>query len=179
MLSLVNDLKKSSLIAIEGEPGAGKSTLARYLKNQLNANLVSIDDFYLPLSKRDKDTFAKGGNNIDFKRLFNEVISKHINKESIEYRSYNCQTDTFSEVISLSHTPILIIEGSYVLRPEIINYFDYKILLTILQKQQAKRLSSRPNYPDFVKKWIPLSRTYIKDNDISNKVDRIIEDLNL
>lgn len=179
MKSLLDVFKNKTLIAIEGEPGVGKSTLANFLKKRLNANVISIDDFYYPIEKRSPVNFLTGGNNIDFTKLITEVIEKHLNKETIKYSSYNCKTSSYSEVKEISHKPVLILEGSYVLRKEIIDYFDYKILLKADKNLQNERLLTRPNYNDFLEKWIPLSRDFLDDNSIEKLVDLMIKNFDI
>ena len=173
MYKMIEQLSDKKLIAIEGEPASGKTTLAAFLQKELKANVVSIDDFYLPLSKQNKLSFIKGGNNIDYDRLIKEVIQKHSNKESIEYMCYDCKINQYTNVKKIKYNPILIIEGSYSLGKPLLKYYDYKILLEIDSKTQLLRLKERFNYQDFIDRWIPLSRTFIHENNIKEIVDII------
>jgi len=175
MLKLLSKLKDKKIIGIDGEPATGKSTLAMYIKNNLDVSVVSIDDFYLPIEKRNESAFIRGGNNIDYKRLIEEVISKHLKKKDLEYASYNCKTNMFDKIITQNYKPILIIEGTYSLRKELFDYYDFKILLKVDKSIQLSRLESKRNFEDFLKRWIPLSRNYIIDNQLESKVDEIIK----
>lgn len=179
MQELFEHLKGKKLIAIEGEPGSGKSTLAAYLSKKLDAIVVSIDDFYQPLDKRNADTFKRGGNNIDFERLIEEVVKNHLNHHCVNYQKYNCQTGNYTQINHLMYKPTVIIEGSYTFREEIIEYFDYKILLHVNEKTQKERLKERKNYNDFLKRWIPLSRNFIQNENIDKFADFIIKDIQL
>lgn len=175
MYKIINQIKDKKIIAIEGEPASGKTTLAKFFHEELNCNVVSIDDFYLPLNKRNETSFKKGGNNIDYQRLIKEVILKHINMQKIEYKSYDCRLNKYTDIIELTYKPILIIEGSYSLREEVIQYFDFKILMKVDLDTQLVRLKARSNYQDFLDRWIPLSKGFIQDNNIKNIVDIITE----
>lgn len=179
MLNLIEGLKAKKLIAVEGEPGTGKTTFANQLKIMLNANLVSIDDFYKPEFKRDELSFKKGGNNIDYERLINQVIKPFLAKKEIVYEKYDCQTDAYISSIYLKHKPILIIEGSYCLGKKLFDYYDYKILLSIDNLTQSSRLKSRNNFDDFGDIWIPLSKAFIKENSIREIVDIEIKDYSI
>jgi uridine kinase len=175
MYKIIDSLKDKSLIAIEGEPATGKTTLADFLHEELDCNIVSVDDFYLPIERRDEKSFLEGGNNIDFVRLIDQVILKHLNKETIEFKAYDCPLKKYTEINTLEYRPVLVIEGSYSLRKELLKYFDYKILMETDSITQLERLKSRPNYQDFLDKWIPLSKTFIEELSINNIVDKVIE----
>jgi uridine kinase len=170
---MIEQLIGKKLIAIEGEPAAGKTTLAKILQKELNANVISIDDFYLPIEKRNESTFKEGGNNIDYDRIIDEVIQKHLNNQPIEYRSYDCRLNQYMDVIRLESKPTLIIEGSYSLGKQLLQFYDFKILLEIDSVTQLNRLRDRKNFQDFIDKWIPLSKRFIKKNNITQLVDFI------
>jgi uridine kinase len=79
----------------------------------------------------------------------------------------------YTKVKNFKYKPILIIEGSYALGKPLLQYYDYKILLQIDSKTQLLRLKERFNYQDFIDRWIPLSRTFIHENNIKEIVDII------
>ena len=62
------------LVAIDGRCASGKTTLAGKLRSVLECNVVHMDDFYLPFSKRTEDRMAQPGGNMDFDRLLFEVL---------------------------------------------------------------------------------------------------------
>lgn len=177
MHNIADQLKNKKLIAIEGEPASGKTTLANYLKTELDCNVVSIDDFYLPLNKRNEFTFKKGGNNIDYERIIKEIILKQRQKKDIQYQVYDCRVNEYTELKILKYKPILILEGSYSLKEEIYNYFDYRILITVDSKVQLERVMKRPNYQDFLDRWIPLSRNFLKEKKVHQKVEFILNEI--
>jgi uridine kinase len=166
-----------NLIGIEGLPGSGKSYYATKLAVKSNCDVVCIDDFYLPKEKRNKDSFKKGGNNIDFNRFIKEVIIPFSNNEIINYSIYNCKLDSFTKNIQVNINDTLIIEGNYILRKELFKYFTYsyfiKADMNTIKKNIINR-SSQEVFQVFKNKWIPLAQDYIKENDLINKVDKII-----
>lgn len=179
MLKLIESLKNKKLIGIEGEPGTGKTTFANQLKTALNANVVSIDDFYKPEFKRNELSFKKGGNNIDYERFIQQVIKPFLENKEIVYQKYNCQTDGYEAFVSLKHKPILVVEGSYCLAKRLFEYYDYKILLSIDDSTQISRLKTRNNFEDFIDIWIPLSKAFIKENQIKELIDIEIENYSI
>jgi uridine kinase len=166
-----------NLIAVEGLPGSGKSYFATKLSIKLNCDVVCIDNFYLPKEKRNNHSFKKGGNNIDFNRFTKEVIIPFFNNEIINYSIYNCKIDSFTTKVKVKTNNTLIIEGNYILRKELFKYFTYSYFIKTDMNTIKNNIINRSNqefYQIFKNKWIPLADEYIKENDLINKVDKII-----
>jgi len=53
--------KQYILIAIDGKCASGKTTLGLYLKNNLDANLFHMDDFFLQKHQRTEERLAEVG----------------------------------------------------------------------------------------------------------------------
>ena len=65
------------LVAIDGRGGAGKSTIARQLRDRLSdARVIGVDDFWLPKSVRPERerVIAEPGCDYDWQRLRDQVI---------------------------------------------------------------------------------------------------------
>lgn len=58
--------KECFIILIDGNSGSGKTTFAEKLGKELNANVISIDNYYLPFFKRKDNWFDISGGNIDY-----------------------------------------------------------------------------------------------------------------
>ncbi len=125
----VNSIKESSLehrpiiIAIEGFGGAGKSTLAKNLEDELgDAYVVEIDDFFLKEAKSDADK-----SNFDRERLRQQVLLPLKNGQPAAYQKLEWDTNTLGAFISIPDVHYLIIEGVSTFHPDIAGYTDYKI----------------------------------------------------
>ena len=165
------------LIGIEGLPGSGKSFYAKNLATKLNCNVLNIDDFYVPLKQRNKDSFKKGGNNIDYSRFIKEIIEPFFNNEDIHYQAYNCQSNSYSNYINIKNLDTLIIEGNYIYRKELFKYFTYTYFIkadNLTIKNNIINRSNEETYKIFENKWIPLAQSYLEEIDIENIVDCIV-----
>lgn len=178
LASKINELlgkKNFIVIAIDGMCGSGKSYLANKLALEFNANLINVDDFYLPKNLRTKERFDEPGGNIDYVRFKNEVID-HLNDGDFSYHKYNCRSDAFYEVVNVNRKPIYIIEGSYSLHPYFKKYYDFSIFVSSSKIVQYNRLLMREgveNIDNFVNLWIPLENKYFDFYKISDHVDVI------
>ena len=56
--------KRPFLVALEGGSASGKSTLGGALAKALDATLVHMDDFFLPMELRTPKRFAQPGGNV-------------------------------------------------------------------------------------------------------------------
>ena len=81
MLRLITVLKLAAgcgsrpcVIAIDGRAGSGKSTLAQWLSKILPADIVKMDDFFLPLPLRTDERLETPGGNVHYKRFREEVL---------------------------------------------------------------------------------------------------------
>ena len=61
------------IIAIDGRAASGKSTLAQQLGELLDADVIHMDDFFLPPSLRTKERLSEPGGNVHYERFAEEV----------------------------------------------------------------------------------------------------------
>ncbi|MDE7264064.1 MAG: hypothetical protein K2N64_05340 [Anaeroplasmataceae bacterium] len=162
--------KKSFVIAIDGMAASGKTTLANALSKELDANVIHIDDFFLPISKRTSQI----GGNIDFKRIKKEILESV--SSDIVYHPFDCTTQTLKDSISLSCKKILIIEGTYSLFPSLGRYYDFSIFKKIEIEEQNQRLYKRDfsKYLQFINLWLPLEQSYFLEYEVEKGCDMII-----
>lgn len=169
--------RKKFVIAIDGNCGSGKTTMAKELAERLGANVVPIDYFYLPFKDRDPDWLNIIAGNMDFERLIKDVITPYMNKENYSLYRFNHRDDATEFVSNETYNPRLIIEGSYSFYPSLIHYYDYKIFLSVNSEVQRKRLIEREkeNFARFENIWIKKENTYFNELKIKEKADLIID----
>lgn len=163
--------KDSFILAIDGKCGSGKSTLAKELQIIFNANVFHMDDYYLPLEKRLPERLQEPGGNVEYERFLSTVLIPLFNKEDVYYQRFDCTCMDYQEIEVIKYKAFNIIEGSYCLRPELVNYYTDIVVLDIDDDLQVERLKKRnPNKIDaFIKKWIPLENKYFDYYKIMNK----------
>lgn len=169
--------KKTLLIAIDGMSGSGKTTLGKLLKEELNANLFHIDDFFKKPSSEDFE-YSEYGSNIDFYKIENNIIKSVINKENATYKPFDFKTHSHLEPVSVSYKDVNIIEGSFSMHPYLYRSYDLCIYLKTSKVKQLKRIYKRSGLKrlkDFIKRWIPNENKYNKALKIQEKADIVIK----
>lgn len=63
------------VIALDGCCASGKTTLARRLAQQLPADVIPMDDFFLPPFLRTPARLAQPGGNVHYERFYEQVIA--------------------------------------------------------------------------------------------------------
>lgn len=107
--------QKTLLIGIDGCGGAGKSTLARTIKDNLpDVTIVQMDDFYF------KDRF-------DCQRLKKQVLEPLSGNQTAEYQRYDWEKKTLGEWRKVEAGGRLIVEGVYSTGKELADFYDYRI----------------------------------------------------
>ena len=153
-------------LAIDGKCGSGKTTLAQRIAASFPAEIVHMDDFFLPPQLRTPERLAEPGGNIHYERFILEVLepcSHALGPYLCSYRPFECKNMEYSSKPRLVHNrPLLIIEGSYSMRPDFQPYYHASIYLDCSYSLQAYRLKNRnpERYPDFVARWIPMENLY-------------------
>lgn len=173
LLKLKN--KDSFILAIDGKCGSGKSTLGKELQDIFGGNLFHMDDFYLPLEMRTKDRLSQPGGNVDFERFLETVLIPLSKGLDVHYKKFNCSKMDFDSEEIIPYHNVNIIEGSYSLRPELVDYYTDIIVLNINEELQLERLMKRnpENIDAFKEKWIPLENRYFEYYHIYEKYEVI------
>lgn len=155
--------KRPYIIAIDGRCGAGKSTIAARLAEELNATLFHMDDYFLRPEQRTPERFSTPGENIDHERFLEEVLIPLKEGRTITYSPYSCTTQTLLDPITVTPADIVIVEGSYALHPTLRAYYDLRVFLTLFPREQEARIRARNGdaiWPMFKNRWIPMEEAY-------------------
>ncbi len=168
--------KEVSIIAIDGKAASGKTTLSRQLALILDAEIIHMDDFFLPQELRTPSRLAEAGGNIHYERFKTEVLPFLKQKKPFAYQRFDCSKMQPGEVRPVAASRWRIVEGAYSLHPVFGDYADLKVFFDISPAEQIKRIRKRNGEEKaqiFAKRWIPMEEKYIKTFDIKAKADII------
>ncbi len=169
--------KKNLLIGIDGYCGSGKTTLGKLLKAIFNAQLVSMDHFYVPDAIKTPERAAIPGHNVHFERFKEEVIDPLSFGRPTEYRPFVCSSQSYGVPISMHAEGIIIVEGSYSANPLIQANYDVSVFLKTTENMQHQRILKRSDEATlqrFIDLWIPYEMTYFDAYAIESSSDLVM-----
>lgn len=171
------DTGKPILVSIDGRCGSGKTGLAEIICKAFSCNVFHMDDYYLPMDKREENWEQIPGGNIDFGRFKKEVLIPAQQGEVITYRPYDCQTGTVIRCKQIKPCMLTVVEGSYSAHPSLSDKYDIRIFLTCSKEVQQKRLKKREGekYQAFEQRWIPMEENYFQCYNIEGNSAMVID----
>lgn len=170
--------KQYILIAIDGKCASGKTTLGLYLKNNLDANLFHMDDFFLQKHQRTEERLAEVGGNVDYERFKEDVLKPLLEGKEIAYQRFDCSSLELQDAKRINQKRINIIEGSYSQHPYFGDVYDLKVFMEIDSESQLANIRKRNGEQKlsmFVERWIPKELAYFEKFGIKEKSDIIVE----
>jgi uridine kinase len=164
--------KQKIIIAIDGQSTSGETTLANELSQKYIAPIIHMDDYFLRKEQRTESRLSEIGGNIDYERFEDEVIS-YLRDLDFDITPFNCKTFHFEPKVHIHFDRLLIIEGAYALRKPWIAHYDLKIVLTIDDRLQIKRITLRnPHMLDrFINEWVPKENRYLLEHQVIEHAD--------
>ena len=161
-------------VAIDGCCASGKTTLANSLAEQIYAQVIHMDDFFLPVHMRTEQRLSQAGGNVHYERFCGEVVNGIKSSKSFEYGVYSCSEGHIKNYRTIDPQKSIIIEGSYSLHPEIPDVYDLKIFLETDRVTQLERIRKRNGdaaLGAFATTWIPFENRYFEECKIKDKCD--------
>lgn len=164
--------------AIEGGSASGKTTLAALLARIYDCSVFHMDDFFLRPQQRTPERLAEPGGNVDRERFYEEVLRPLTEGREVQYRRYDCQTQTVLPPVTLAPKALNIVEGAYSMHPALAKDYDLSAFLQISPELQRRRIQGR-NTPEMAERffdlWIPLEQHYFEKTDAAARCDLILE----
>lgn len=164
--------KQRVIVAIDGDCGSGKSSLARLFAQIYGCNVIPMDDFFLPFLRRTPQRLAAPGGNIDYERFLDEVLTPLACDKAFSYRPFNCMTGDFDTAVDVAPKALTIVEGSYSQHPLLRDCYDLTLFISIDNSQQLERLLLRDGaalLERFISTWIPLEKQYHEAFSVKSK----------
>lgn len=162
------------VIAIDGRAASGKSTLAKLLKQVIHADIVQMDDFFLPPDLRTEARHLTPGGNVHYERFLEEVVPYIAKPQPFSYSVFDCSRMDFNGRKTIGNPQFRIVEGSYSCHPLFGRYADLTVFLQVEPAEQMRRILTRNGAEMaevFRSKWIPLEEAYFQHDAIPEKAD--------
>jgi len=166
-----------SIIAIDGRAASGKTTMAEQLEFILDADVIHMDDFFLPVNLRSDMRLSEPGGNVHYERFSEEVLPYISNSESFAYRIFDCGIMDYKGERIIKSKKWRIVEGAYSLHPFFGRYADLKVFSDIEPDEQINRILKRNGEKMaeiFRARWIPLEEQYFSECRVPARADIVV-----
>lgn len=179
LLQEIAKLPKTDIqvIALDGRAASGKTTIATQLQSILSADVIHMDDFFLPPALRTEERLAEAGGNIHYERFREEVLPFLKKKADFSYHIFDCSKMDYNGKQKIRSTSFRIVEGAYSCHPLFEDYADLKVFSDITPAEQILRIRKRNGEKMaevFQNRWIPMEEKYYAHFQIKEKADIIL-----
>jgi len=188
---------KPMLVCIDGVDTSGKTTFADILaenlelKTNINPVRVSIDRFH-----NSKDIRMKRGalspegfyyDSFNYEKIISLVLEPVKSGKSFIINGiydYRIESDVSSEKILINNNSVILMDGIFLLRPEIYSYWDLSIFLDINFEEVLKRAikrdvklfgSEEAVVKRYKNRYIPGEKIYLSEVKPAEKADIVID----
>jgi uridine kinase len=160
-------IERPVVVAIDGGSGAGKSSLAAMIQNQLDAALIPLDDFFSAhIPDQHWETFSPGerlDHVFDWQRLRRQVIEPLLRGETAHWQAFDFLAalrpdGTYplqDEFKQQEPDAVILIEGAYSASPPLADLVDLTLLIDVPLEVRHARLAAREEH-DFLTHWHTL-----------------------
>ena len=171
--------KERVILAIDGNCGAGKSTLAALLKEVYECAVIPADDFFLQMHQRTEERLREVGGNLDRERLLREVLEPLRRGENhVSYRPFDCSCGALEDAVTIPDGNLFVVEGSYSMHRHLAPMYDLSVFCGVNPREQLRRIRSRSGEEmakRFEEVWIPMENAYFAGENIKEKCDLVFE----
>lgn len=171
------------LVCIEGPGGAGKSMLAAALTETLamtrrEVHLVHGDDFYGPEERDWRGWSARQGYEryFDHHRLEEQLLHPLRTGAVARFQRYDWATNKLAEWVEVPPTGFAVVEGVYLLRIRLRQYWDLAVYVATPRPLRQARLYARgENDPGWIARWSAAEDYYERVERPAAAADLVVD----
>jgi uridine kinase len=152
------------LIALDGGSGAGKSTAAAIVGQNLHAVVVPLDDFFaahIPDWQWEAFSLPQRAEHVfDWQRLRNNALEPLLANQSARWYPFDFAAGlrpdgTYAlstHSVERQPAPVILLDGAYSASPQIADLVDLAVLIDVSVPERHRRLAAREHEP-FLQRW--------------------------
>ena len=196
----INPMENHLIVGIDGVDGSGKTQFARKLAEHLHSletpiisQIILVDDFHnvREIRHRQGRDSSTGyfEDSFDYESLTNQVLKPLKNSAgknvAIVPKAHDLQADlkVYPDPITVEPGCVVILEGIFLQRDELVKYLDFKIFLDVPFQESVRRMSLRDgsvNDPEDVslRRYIEGQKLYFQRCSPREKADLVVDNSN-
>jgi uridine kinase len=147
------------VVAIDGGCGAGKSTLAKGIRDYLGtASILRTDHFFRPLyeypaARLQPDEAYRLY--FSWERMCEEALLPLRQGQPAKYQRYDWEKDRLNHWVTVEPSQTVLVEGVYSTRPEMRRLIDISIFVQTPRDERRKRMLARGHLKrDIENQWL-------------------------
>ena len=152
-------------IAIDGAGGAGKSSLARRMQDELtDVSIIEMDDFYRPVDASIRRIWSpvEGYQNFfDWMRLRDQVLKPMQNGIAPRFQMFDWTQNQLNAWKHIPLNPVIVVEGVYALRPELRPFYNLSLFIEAPLDVRTGRLRARGGSEQEIQMWQAAENWYL------------------
>jgi uridine kinase len=150
------------------------------VKIDSSIKLVAMGDFYLPshLRLQSKAILKPIGADYDWRRMKEQVLKQLITNRAGYYPRYDWNTDRLADWQIVPVGGMVIIEGIYVLRKELADFYDYKIWVDCPREIRLARGIERDGESareTWESNWMVAEDKYVREQSPFERADLVVD----
>ncbi|MBN2794680.1 MAG: hypothetical protein JXR88_04690 [Clostridia bacterium] len=182
------------IVAIDGIDASGKTSFANEVKEAIKNRPVlrlSMDDFHNPKEQRIKRGYLSPEgyyyDSFDYAFLLDQILKPlkgGVLKIPTKLFDYKTEQSLVEEWVELEKHTIIIFDGVFMMRDQLIEFWDYSIFLEITFDEALNRGLRRDIHyfndqrlliEKYNKRYLPGQSIYLTDVNPKDKVDMVID----
>jgi uridine kinase len=171
------------VVAIDGGAGAGKSTLAKGIRDRLGSvSILRTDHFFLPLNEYSAARLTPDEAYrlyFPWQRMRDEALLPLRRGQTARYQRYDWEADRLNQWVTIEPNEIVLVEGVYSTRPELRSLVDITIFIETPRDERQKRMHARGHLErdiknDWLIPWMTAEDWYFANVRPSERADLVV-----